>query len=62
MTSASAESQANSPLATYAAVDNSKRKRGKKDDTKHTATEKYTQKVLPTKWVHNIEGEWKFKN
>ena len=62
MTSASAESQANSPLATYAAVDNSKRKGVKKDDTKHTAAaEKYTQKVLPSKWAHKIEGEGQFK-
>ena len=46
MTSASAESQANSSLATYATIDNSKRKKVKKNDTKHTtAAEKYTQKV-----------------
>ena len=62
MTSASAESQANSPLAIYAAIDNSKRKRVKKDDTKHTVADKYTQKVLPTKGVHNMEEEWQFKN
>ena len=63
VTSASAESQANSPQATNAAVDNSKRKKVKKDDTKHTAAaEKYTQKVLPSKWAHNMEGEGQFKH
>ena len=59
---ASVESQANSPLAIYAAIDNSKRKKVKKDDTKHTAAEKYTQKVSSSKGVHNMEGEGQFKN
>ena len=63
VTSASTESQVNSPLATYAAIDNSKRKTVKKDDTKHTAAaEKYTQKVSPSKGVQKIEGERQFKN
>ena len=61
--SASEESQVTAPLATYAAIDNSKRKKVKKDDTKHTAAaEKYTQKVSPSKGVQKIEGERQFKN
>ena len=60
--SVTSASQINSPLATYAAVDNSKRKKVKKDDTKHTAAEKCTQKVSPSKGVHKIEGEGQFKN
>ena len=53
---ASAPSQTNSPLTTYAAIDKSKKKKLKKDDTKHTAAEKYTQKVSSTKWEHT-EGK-----
>ena len=49
MTSASTESQVNSPLATYAAIDNSKRKKVKKDHTKNIAAENYRQKVSHSK-------------
>ena len=50
VTSAIAESQASLQLAIYAVIDNSKRKKVKKDATKHSAAaEKYTQKVLPCK-------------
>ena len=43
MNGTSVESEANSPLVTYAAIDNSKRKTVKKDDTKNTAAEKYAE-------------------
>ena len=52
--SVTSASQTNSPQATYAAIDKSKKK-VKKDDTKHTAAEKYTQKVSSTKGAH-MEG------
>ena len=49
VTNASTASQVKSPQATYAAIDKSKKKKVKKDDAKHTAAEKYTQKVSSTK-------------
>ena len=52
VTSASATSQVNSPQATYAAIDKSKKKK-----VKNPAAEKFTQKVSSTKWAHNIEGK-----
>ena len=58
MNHVSVESEVNSPPATYAAIDNSKRKKVKKYDTKHTAAEKYTEKVSPTKGVYT-EGNQK---
>ena len=42
-------SQVNSSIATYAAIDQNNKKEAKKDDTKHTAAEKYTQKVSSSK-------------
>jgi hypothetical protein len=54
---ASAASQKTSPTATYAAIDNSKRKKENKDDTKHTAAEKYTPKVSSSKGVYKVEGK-----
>ena len=56
MNGATVESEVNSPPATYAAIDNSKRKKVKKDDTKHTAAKKYTEMVSPSKGVHT-EGK-----
>jgi hypothetical protein len=53
----SAASQKTSPTATYAAIDNSKRKKENKDDTKHTAAEKYTPKVSSSKGVYKVEGK-----
>ena len=51
VTKATAASQVNSSMATYAAIDKSNEKKAKKDDTKHTCTtaEKYTQKVSSSK-------------
>ena len=56
MNGVSVESEVNSPPATYAAIDNSKRKKVKKCDTKHTAAEKCTEKVSPTKGVSHTKG------
>jgi hypothetical protein len=57
VTNASAVSQVNSPTATYAAIDKSKRKKEKKDDTKHTTVEKYAPKASSSKGVYNVEGK-----
>ena len=54
--SASATSQVNSVPPTYASIDKSKKKKVKIDDTKHTATKKYTQKLSSAKRAH-IEGK-----
>ena len=56
MNGVSVESEVNSPPAIYAAIDNSKRKKVKKYDTKHTTAEKYTEKVSPTKGVSHTKG------
>ena len=53
---ATAASQTNSPMATYAIIDKSNKKNAKKNDTKHTAAEKYTSYVSSSKGVR-AEGK-----
>jgi hypothetical protein len=53
---ASAASHINSPTATYAIIDNSNKKKAKKDDTKPTTAEKCTQMVSSSKGAH-AEGK-----